>query len=509
MTSIPLSFTDLCLPDNIHSISVEDFDTIRNLIFEEAGISLSDAKRAMVSSRLAKRLHHLKLQSYSDYLDYLATRDLDGSERQAMINCLSTNKTDFFREPHHFEFLQNVVFPQLERDALRGKSRRLRIWNAGCSTGEEPYTTAITILEHFGLHQGWDIRILASDINTAVLDTAAAGIYDAERIQYMDERIKRKYFLRGTGNQAGLYKVCPAVQRLVQFRQINFMDDTWPINTLFDVIFCRNVIIYFNTMTQRRLMPRLVERLTKNGYLMLGHSENLCWLNDLLKPLGNTVYQRKSGTHLTNENPVPMIEPPSAAIIPKPSNVPHVQSLKINHRKIIAGEYYASRIPTKIATVLGSCVAACLFDPATRIGGMTHFMLPCDPSSDPAVSARYGIHAMELVINEIMKLGGDRRRLLAKVFGGANVLRLTHWPWDVGKRNIEFIHKFLQTENIPIAAERLGGNAAMQVFFVTNTGKAYVKAIARRDIIKEHEMKYLRRTSKFIAHPPTDNITLF
>ena len=153
-----------------YNISDKEFNAIRSLLYEEAGISLGEGKRSLVCSRLAKRLRELKLSSYDNYLNYLATRDPQGVERQVMINCLTTNKTDFFREPHHFAYLRDVVFPRVKQRAAQGGPRRLRIWSAGCSMGDEPYTIALTILEHFGSRHGWDIRILASDINTEVLD---------------------------------------------------------------------------------------------------------------------------------------------------------------------------------------------------------------------------------------------------------------------------------------------------------------------------------------------------
>jgi chemotaxis receptor (MCP) glutamine deamidase CheD len=160
-----------------------------------------------------------------------------------------------------------------------------------------------------------------------------------------------------------------------------------------------------------------------------------------------------------------------------------------------------------ISTLLGSCVGACLFDPAAGIGGMTHFMLPCQ-QTESLKSARYGIHAMEMLINEIMKLGGDRRRIRAKVFGGANVLTLTHWPWDVGRRNIEFIRTFLETDGIPIVAERLGGRRPLRVFFLTNTGKAFVKEVRLRKSIEMSEIQLLAQEKQKLEQSSND-IVLF
>ena len=236
----------------------------------------------------------MNLRSHAEYLDYLATRDAEGAERQVMINCLTTNKTDFFREAHHFAFLRESVFPRIERAAAQGGPRRLRIWSTACSTGEEPYSIAITILEHFGSLRGWDVQVLASDINTEVLQKAGEGIYALERIDGLEDRIRRNYFLRGSGRRVGFCQIRPEVRRLVRFRQINFMDQRWPLRSRCDVIFCRNAIIYFDASTQQQLLPRLVGQLTDNGHLILGHSENLHWLTDLVTPLGNTVYRRRA-----------------------------------------------------------------------------------------------------------------------------------------------------------------------------------------------------------------------
>ena len=502
-------FHSTCLHDESQRIPDRDFNAIRTMIYQEAGISLSDGKRALVCSRLAKRLRHLNLRNHAEYLDYLATRDPEGAERQVMINCLTTNKTDFFREAHHFTFLRERVFPRIERAAAQGGPRRLRIWSAACSTGEEPYSAAMTILEHFGSLRGWDVHVLASDINTEVLQKAAEGVYALEQIDGLEDRIQRKYFLRGAGRRAGFCLVRPEVRRLVSFRQINFMDQRWPLKTRFDVIFCRNAIIYFDAPTQEQLLPRLVGQLTDNGYLMLGHSENLHWLADLLAPLGNTVYQRRPGIcPPVGDDSNPAATPPRTAAAPDAARQCGITPAKTRRHEIIAGEFFAARQPTVVSTILGSCVAACLFDPAARIGGLNHFMLPCH-ASDLAVSARYGVHAMELLINEIMKLGGDRRRMRAKVFGGANVFRFADSPWNVGRCNAEFVRNFLETEKIPIVAERMGGEEPLRIHFVTATGKAFVKTIANSKSILERETLLVRQASEQLNHPTPDRITLF
>lgn len=559
-------------------ITDDEFQRIRELIYREAGISLSEAKRALVCSRLAKRLRQLKLRSYGEYLDYLAKRD-DGSERQIMVNCLTTNKTDFFREPHHFTYLRDVVFPQIQRRAERGGPRRVRIWSAGCSIGHEPYTIAVTMLEHFRGARGWDLRILASDINTQVLETAARGIYPLEHIDVLDPALKSRYFLRGNGQWDGSCQVRPEVRRLVTFRQINFMEPTWPLTTRFDVIFCRNVIIYFDLATQERLTLRFGGHLNDGGYLMLGHSEHPHWLEGPFHAVGQTVYKKlgnspyapdtagEESVRPVGQRTVPaapfrgtspasrlrsaasaprtavqraacageapcndssvcnqcstfvqdngLLKSPCAKGAARPAGcrllggkAPRLGITSVPRRELNAGQYFASREPTEVTTFLGSCVAACLYDPQTRIAGMNHFLLPYQ-ATDPAVSARYGVHAMELLINEIMKLGGDRRQLRAKVFGGCNVLNFSRASWNVGDRNNAFIHQFLAAEKIPIVAERCGGNSPLRVHFRTDTAQAFVKALGDPAQLIRAEEQYSREAALEISRTPSDNVTLF
>ncbi len=207
-----------------------------------------------------------------------------------MINCVTTNKTDFFREAHHFDFLRDHVFPDLLAAARNGGPRRLRIWSAGYSTGEEPYTLAMAIREHFGPPPGWDVKILASDIDSDVLARAEEGVYDGQRLRDIPADLRGKYFLAGRGQDDGYYKVHPDLLELIAFRRINLMREAWPIHTTFNVILCRNVIIYFDRPTQQRLFERMAELLSPDGFLIVGHSENLFGITDLFVPLGNTIY---------------------------------------------------------------------------------------------------------------------------------------------------------------------------------------------------------------------------
>jgi len=489
--------------DSICELSDREFKTIQAFIYREAGISLSDAKRTLVYSRLAKRLRELHFKTFTQYIEFLKSADRDGREKQQVINCLTTNKTEFFREPHHFDFLRDVVFPQVRQQALAGGPKHLMIWSAAASSGEEPYSIAMSILEHFGDRRGWKIEVLATDINTEVLRIASKGIYPLDRLEGLPHELKQKYFLKGTGTDTGQCRVRPNVRELVTFRQLNLLADPLSVQAGFDVVFCRNVIIYFDLATQQKLLPQFAQRLKPAGFLMLGHSENVPWLSDVFEPLGGTVHQLRSrqlvaqadsstfGCSLPPASPPRPVKPCACRLTPaaKPNVKPAAsgKSPTPKRHNLLAGETFATGDALTLTTVLGSCVAACLYDPVAGVGGMNHFMLPYQ-TDDRQISARYGIHAMELLINQIMSLGGERRRLQAKVFGGSRVLCSDSYN-GVGSTNVEFIRQFLATEQIPIVAEKLGCEHALRVNFVPHTGQAFVKTIISSQQLCESEKR--------------------
>ena len=263
-----------------------DFDRIRRLIKAQTGIHLSDAKRSLVYSRLGRRLRALGL---ADFASYYALVERDAEELVRCINAITTNLTAFFREPHHFEFLANQVLPELKR--RHAQDRRIRIWSAGCSTGEEPYSIAMVVREVMGAAPGWDIKILATDLDSDVVARAAEGVYELERVAGMDETRKRRWLRRGRGANAGRVRIAPEVRELITFRQLNLMHP-WPMRGPFDVIFCRNVVIYFDKETQRRLFDRYADIMAPEGYLFIGHSESLHRVSDRFEHLGKTIYRR-------------------------------------------------------------------------------------------------------------------------------------------------------------------------------------------------------------------------
>jgi chemotaxis protein methyltransferase CheR len=272
-----------------------DFGRFRTLIQQQTGICLRDGKQVMLASRLGRRLRHHGLTSFSEYLALVERRTDGDKEMGEFINCITTNKTSFFRESHHFDFLAETLVPAIKQSAARGAAKSMRIWCAASSTGEEPYSIVISLLEAFGpIAAGWDIKVVASDIDTEVLRKAAAGIYSVESLDTMNESMKSRYFLRGKGDATGQVKVKAEVAAHIQFKRINLMEPVWPVEGLFDAIFFRNALIYFAPPTQSLFLRRMLRSLKPNGYLFLGHSEHVPWLHDAVKPLSKTIYQLRT-----------------------------------------------------------------------------------------------------------------------------------------------------------------------------------------------------------------------
>lgn len=260
--------------------SAADFERVRKLIYQHAGISLSPVKQDMVYSRLARRLRATGKRSFSEYLDALERHG--GSEWESFVNSLTTNLTSFFREPHHFP----VLAEHLQK---LGTKRPIHIWCSAASTGEEPYSIAMTVAETFGDAVS-HVSILASDLDTSVLETARRAVYPMERVDKMAPERLRRFFMRGTGSQEGFVSVRPELRRLIEFRRINLLEPNWPVHTPVDVIFCRNVMIYFDKPTQYKILSRFAPMMTPDGLLFAGHSESFLHAADLFRSLGKTVY---------------------------------------------------------------------------------------------------------------------------------------------------------------------------------------------------------------------------
>ncbi len=264
-----------------------DFSCIRELAYHHTGISLSDHKRCLVYSRLRKRLQALGIRQFREYCDLLKCENND--EVEQFINAITTNLTYFFREEHHFDYIRAYLVTELLKPG--GMQQPIRILSAGCSTGEEPYSIAITLLEIIENIAKHDIQILATDLDSNALATASAGIYSLKSVDGIDEQCLHRWFLRGKGAQQGNVRVAPALREMVTFKRLNLLKD-WPINGQFDIVFCRNVVIYFDKPTQQALFERLARHMRPGSLLFVGHSENLNHLAAEFRLIGNSIYQK-------------------------------------------------------------------------------------------------------------------------------------------------------------------------------------------------------------------------
>jgi chemotaxis protein methyltransferase CheR len=272
--------------------SVADFQRVRKLIYDRAGISLAPTKQEMVYSRLARRVRARGLRSFAEYLDLV---ERDHSENEGFVNALTTNLTAFFREAHHFDELAALV----ERCRAAGASD-FKVWSCAASTGEEPYSLAMTLIDSYGSFTP-PASILATDIDTNVLAHAQQGIYTADRVAKLTDSQRRRFFLRGTGVHEGSVRVRSEVRSLVTFSRVNLLDAKWPVNGSFDAIFCRNVMIYFDKATQRTILQKLTPLLRPHGLLFAGHSECFVHASDVVRLRGKTVYERTPVSPVTGD----------------------------------------------------------------------------------------------------------------------------------------------------------------------------------------------------------------
>jgi chemotaxis protein methyltransferase CheR len=273
-------------------MTMEDFRRLSSFIYKEYGIKMPEIKKTMLQSRLHKRLRELNMTSYKQYVEYVFSKEGQQTEIIQMMDMVSTNKTDFFREPVHFEFLHSTVLPEL---LFNNRNRYLKIWSAGCSSGEEPYTIAMSLNEFYIQNPAnpFDYSILATDISTRMLKSAVEGIYKEDRIEVLPLNLKKRYLLRSKDRHSPTIRIIPDLRRKVTFQRLNFMDSFYNVPDNFDIIFCRNVLIYFDRDTQERVINRLATKLKPNGYFFLGHSESITNFDVPLIQLRPTIFRRR------------------------------------------------------------------------------------------------------------------------------------------------------------------------------------------------------------------------
>jgi chemotaxis protein methyltransferase CheR len=275
------------------TLSDREFLRFSAFIYDHTGIKMPPAKKTMLEARLQKRLKANSINSFEEYADFVFSQEGRATELIHLIDVVTTNKTDFFREPAHFEYLVKVAIPTILSRREDVRREPLKIWSAGCSTGEEPYTLAMVLSEFASVRPDFRVAITASDISTRVLQTAHTGIYPEERTDTIPLNLKKKYLTRSREKSRSLVRICPALRSMVSFKRINFMDDDLGIVEKMDIIFCRNVVIYFDKQTQQALMQKFYRQLRPGGYLFIGHSETLNGLDVDFKAVASTVYLKE------------------------------------------------------------------------------------------------------------------------------------------------------------------------------------------------------------------------
>lgn len=271
-------------------LSQEDFKKLSSFIYVQSGIKMPPVKRIMLQSRLQKRLKELKMPSFKEYCNYVFSKEGLDNEIIHMLDVVSTNKTDFFREPVHFDFLTTNILPELVNASK--PNRNIKIWSAGCSSGEEPYTIAIVLFEFLEKYPNYDFSILGTDISTQILQKALDAVYKDERVEGIPFELKRKYFLKSKDRENPSVKMNAQLRTKVRFERLNFMENTYSIYDSFDIVFCRNVLIYFDRETQEKVISKICTKINTGGYFFLGHSESIMNMALPLRQIKPTIFQK-------------------------------------------------------------------------------------------------------------------------------------------------------------------------------------------------------------------------
>jgi chemotaxis protein methyltransferase CheR len=281
--------------DRAPALGAQEFARFRALIYREAGIHLADCKHALVVGRLSRRLRELGLRSFAAYWRLVADGG-DASERIRMLEAICTHETRFFREPPHWEFLERTLLPAWRAEAAaHGRSRRVRAWSAGCSSGEEPYSLAMTLLHHLPASEGWSVEVVATDLSTRVLERAREGVWALEKKDDIPPAYLKRFMLRGRRSQEGMLAAGPELRGAVRFQKLNLNAPEYDLAGSFDLVFCRNVLIYFDAASRAAAVNRLLDRLEPRGHLFLGHAESLSRVTGRARHVLPTIYVRSDG----------------------------------------------------------------------------------------------------------------------------------------------------------------------------------------------------------------------
>jgi chemotaxis protein methyltransferase CheR len=276
----------------IQLITDKEFALFQSMIRKESGIHLSEAKKQLLVGRLSRRLRELGLKTFGAYYR-VVNADGGGEERRRMVDCICTNETQFFREPRQFEILEREIIPKWKAQAATGRRpKRLRIWSAACSTGEEPFSVAMTLLHNLSPAAGWQIEMLATDLSERALQTAQHAIWPVEKANQIPRVFLKEFMLQGMRSQEGKMKAGPEIRSIINFQRCNLNDESYPVQGQFDLILCRNVLIYFNADSKVSVIKKLLNHLTPQGYLFLGHSESLNGMSNRVRSVGPTMYVR-------------------------------------------------------------------------------------------------------------------------------------------------------------------------------------------------------------------------
>jgi len=273
-----------------YKMTDEDFARLSSFVYEELGIKMPYPKKIMLQGRLQKRLVDLKMNSFREYIDFVFSREGQEEEIIKMIDLITTNKTDFYRESAHFDYLTETVLPEI--CATRNPRKAIRIWSAGCSSGEEPYTLAIVMKEYLENHPEFDFEIYATDISVRILQKAAMAIYLEDRISMIPLALKKKYFLRSKDPANKTVRLAPEIRTKVSFHRLNLMDPYYAVDREFDIVFCRNVLIYFDRVTQQDVICKLASKLRTDGFFFLGHSESITNMKVPLQQIKPTIFRK-------------------------------------------------------------------------------------------------------------------------------------------------------------------------------------------------------------------------